>query len=314
VNRDQKNKAGAADQTRRNAPAKVPEDLSDEIKQSDEIVARLAEAVGREETRAEGAELTAIGVANTAYTLEEQRVQGDFRVEAGKLRKAHEAKAAELRADVERQVAKLKAETDAVIEALNGSSVEQIDAADKVKDEAIAEARRNREAARFATESKKRDLATAREKLSGLRAQSESAAKAKALLAQAQQFEDEANELKATADRMTEAIEALDGFKRRLAGNLPMGLVIDGKQVTVHGVPLDQINLAQLVDLAVSLAVLRAKKSRLPALFVDRAETLDDDAFRLFVERISKEDVQLFCGRVEAHPLKVDTIGEAVTA
>lgn len=314
VNRDQKNKAGAADQTRRNAPAKVPGDVTAEIKQGEEIVARLAEVVGREDEQADAAQRQAISAAAAAYELEEQKAKAAFQSEAKKLRAAHDAKAAELRADVERQIAALKAKTDSVVDALNGSTVEQIDAAEVIKDAALEQARQAREAARFGTEAKKRDLAQAREKLAELRAVSESAIKAKALLAQAQQFEDESEALKKTAEQMTEAIEALDGFKRRLAGELPMGLEIEGKNVKVNGVPLDQINTAQRIDLAVSVAVLRAKKARLPALFVDGAEAIDDDAFQLFVERISREDVQLFCGRVEAHPLEVETVGEAVTA
>lgn len=315
VNVNARGKADAADQTRRKLPAEIPVDQKVAIATLDGEVQALATEVGRVETQADADEGAAITAATGTYAREEQRLKDEFRTEAQKLRRAHEAKAAELRAKVERQIAALNAETDRVVDALNGSIVEQIDAAEKAKDEAVAEARRQREAARFQTEAKKRDLAARREQLASLRAQAQESAAVRALQQQAEQFEQEASDLKAESERMTETINALDAFRRRLADNLPIpGLSIEGKTIKVNGIPFDQLNTQQRIDIAVRVATLRSKDMRLPLCFVDGAEALDKEHFDALVQRLEQEGVQAFIARVEDRDFEVEKIGEAVTA
>lgn len=297
VNRDLKNKLGAADQTKRNAPARVPEDPKAEIAQEEASVSELTALVAKQDAEAVAAEKQAITEADGAYELAEQQAAATFKESSAKVR-----------AEMEKRIAEIRAEADGKVSLLQDAGKTAVETAEKARDEAREQARRKREASRFAIDAKRRDLAQHRESLAGLRGQAEASAAARALLAQAKQFEDEAAGLDEKARTMTATIDALEALKRRLAEHLPIpGLEIQGKEIKVDGVPFEQINKSQRIDIAVRVAALRAKAARLPVLFVDDAESLDDDTFKLFVDRISQEDVQLFCGRVETHDLEVAT-------
>lgn len=314
VNRDHRGKADAADQTRRSAPAKAPDDPKAEIEALDAQAAALSAAVAREEAEAAAAEAAAVQQAEAAYRLEEERISGEFRTEAQKLRRAFDQEAAEIRAEAERRIAALKDETDASVRRLQNAGEEGIAGAEVLATHAKDEARRVREAARFRTEATKRDLGAVRERLSALRVQAEDSARARALHQQAEAFDREAEQLKAESDRMTRCLDGLDAFARRLAEDLPIpGLEIAGREIKVHGIPFEQLNTQARVDIAVRVACLRSRGSRLPLVFVDGAEALDRDHFDELVSRLAAEGVQAFVARVTDHDLQVEAIGEAVT-
>jgi hypothetical protein len=124
-------------------------------------------------------------------------------------------------------------------------------------------------------------LGAKREQLAALREQASRAEKDRALTEQAEEFDRQRDRMKAEADRLTQALAALDAYRRRMAEDLPIpGLSIEGKEIRVNGVPYDQLNMQARIDIAVKVAMLRAKGQKLPVIFVDGAEALDTRAFR----------------------------------
>lgn len=315
VNVNARGKADAADQTRRKLPATIPDNPQAVIDALDRETTALGEALARRETGDEATAKAAIEAAGSTYTLEEQRISAEFKVEAAKLRKAHEEQAAEIKAEAERRIAKLKAEVDSTVEALNGSAIEQIDAEERKKDEALVLARGTRETARKETDEAKRDVATKRERLATLRAQAQESAAARALQELADQYEQDARDLGIEGKRMTATLEALSAFGRRLSSSLPIpGLTIEGDSIRVDGVLFEQLNLARRIDIACKVACLRAKENRLPLLFVDEAQSLDAEHLAELHACLLREGVQAWIARVTDDEPATETIGEAVVA
>lgn len=299
VNRDATGKAQAAEQTRRNAPAVVPEDVSQQLAEGQESVTLAAASIAREEEAASSALRESVKEAESGLALIEESVKGTFKAEAAKLRKDHEAKAAAIRAEAERQVAEDAARVDAEVEALRTKGEAQLADAGEAAEFVTAKARERHAEALGALEAKKRALASERERLAALRAQSDASAKAKALHEQAAQFDLEAKRLELESTHLTKALDALDRFRRRMAEHLPIaGLEIEDKVIRVNGVPFEQLNTAQRVGIAVKVATLRAKAQRLPVVFVDGAEALDSEHFDALVAALKAENVQAFLGRV----------------
>lgn len=315
VNTNQKGKAQAADQVRRSAPAVIPEDPGGEAQAALETKAvELAQDITREDEQATAAEEAAIATARHAFEQAEAGVVGSFKTAASKLRAEHERVAADMRADVERQIADRAKKLETAIEEVRAKGEETIGQAEAQRDGLVAAAAKARAAARTALDARRIQLATTRERLAGLRGQREAAAAAQALHNQAKRFDEEAEQLKAESTRLTLAIDKLDAFRRRMASDLPIaGLEIEGREIRVNGVPYEQLNTAQRVDIAVQVACLRSRDQRLPVVFVDGAEALDSEHFDILVERLRTAGVQAFLGRVEDSELRVVT-DEAVGA
>lgn len=316
VNRDQKQQAASAEQLRRNIPAVLPEDVSEQIQQGEAAASNLAAAIAREEEAATAAHREATTAADAAYLLEEQKVSSTFKADAAKLRREHDQKAAAIHAEAERQIAEDLGTTEGAIQRLREGGELVIAEAEEQKTKAIDAAVNGREQARGVTDRRKIDLATAREKLATLRAQAEAGTKARALHEQAEQFDREAERLESKSERLTGAIDALDSHSRRLAEDLPIpGLAIDDKEIRVNGVLFEQLNTGQRVSIAVQVATLRAKGHRLPLVFVDGAEALDHAHFDALVAELKAQGVQALVGRVEDHELQVTVMeGEPVAA
>jgi energy-coupling factor transporter ATP-binding protein EcfA2 len=307
VNRDAKGKAAAAEQTRRNAPAALPEDVSAQIAQGEAAKAALAAEVAREEALAEGAERAAVQAGEAAHQLAEERVTGEFKADAAKLRRAFDQQAAEIRAAAERQVAELLATTEAAIADLKQRGEAELDSSAARLAAVREEARRELAAARAVTDSRRRDLQAACERLAALRAQADAAAKARALYDQAAQFDAEAAQLEAESGRLSAALEGLDAHRRRMAQDLPIpGLSIEDRVIRVNGIPYEQLNSAQRVRIAVQVATLRAKGQRLPVVFVDGAEALDREHFEALVAELKAAGVQAFLAKVTDEDLRTE--------
>ena len=308
VNRDAKGKAAAAEQTRRNAPATVPEDLSAEVGTLDSATSLQAVALARDEAQADATECQAIADAEAAAQLEAERVSGSFKAWAARTRKEHEARAAEIRAEAERRVAEDLGQVEASIETRRVADEAALDEVSRASADVAAKARDARAAARQATESRKVDLQASRERLAALRAQVEASAKARALHEQAAQFDREAEQLETEGIRLTAALDALDTHRRRLAEDLPIaGLTIDDGVIRVNGVPFEQLNTAERVKIAVQVATLRARAQRLPLVFVDGAEALDAEHFERLVAELQAHGIQAFVAAVRDHDLEVRT-------
>ena len=309
VNRDEKSAALSADQLRRNSPAVVPDDPGGEAQ------ARLegeAIAIGQQLTGEDGqataAEETAIAAARHAFLATETGIAGDFKREAQKLRAEQEQKAAEIRADAERRIAERAAKMELHIETLRIEGELKIDDATRTRDRAVDVAAKARAEARARIAARQGELATKREELATLRERRESSAKARALHEQAEEFDAQAARSAEEAKRLTAAIDQLDAFRRQLAKDLPIdGLEIEGKQIRVNGVPYEQLNTQARVDIAVEVATLRAKGSRLPVIFVDGAEALDSEHFEMLVARLQASGTQAFLARVTDEPFTVTT-------
>jgi energy-coupling factor transporter ATP-binding protein EcfA2 len=307
VNRDAKGKQAAAEQTRRNAPAVAPEDVSAKVAALEADVTRLSGAVARAEADASAREREAVAAAEASFELAQQRVAGEFKAAAAKLRADFERQAARIREEAERQVGELKKATDEQIAGLKSTGEDELDAAQDAADEAKRKAHDARESARVDVNERSKAVSLAREQLATLRAQAEASAKARALHDQAAQFDLEAQQLELESTRLTKAIDALDRFRRKLADNLPIpGLEIEDKTIRVNGVPFDQLNTTQRVVIAVKVAMLRAKGQRLPVVFVDGAEALDSENFNALVAALKAEGVvQAFLGRVTDEDFQV---------
>lgn len=318
VNRDKASAEKSVERLQRAMPAKPPKDQAARIEALEASTSTLAQEIARAEEAADAAEREAVAAARSAYEQGESAVAADFKTHAGKLRREHEQRAAEVRTELERKIAELRAAADsqiaedlaatnAAVEALREGGETEISQAEQARDEAIEEARAVRAQARERLDAQRRDLAAGREKLVELRAQQEEARRALTLREQVEQFEAEAERLRAESDRLTTALTSLDAHRRKLAEKLPIeGLAIDGPQVTRHGVPWAQLNSGQQVEIAVEIAVLRAQGD-LPVVFVDGAERLDREHFDALVDELLKREVQAFIARVEDHDLEVES-------
>lgn len=286
VGRDAKAAAASAEQLRRNIPAVLPSDHAETILTGEASVAELTAQIAAGEAQ-----------AKAAHTLALSTIASAFQAKAKKLRADLDAESASMRAEVERQIALKAAAVSAEIEILREADEAEMSAADKAK-----------ETAEVALSEQRSLLSVAREDLARLRAEAESGIKARALQEQAESFETQADTLKAKQDRLTDSIDALDLFRRRLLDNLPIkGLEIEGGAVMkVDGVPYDQVNTARKLQIAVDVACLRAS-GPLPLVFVDGAEALDSKSFDALVAELGKRPVQAMLARVSDAPFSVES-------
>jgi DNA repair exonuclease SbcCD ATPase subunit len=308
VNRDQKGKEAAAEQTRRNAPAVLPEDVAAELATVGEEAARLLAEAARAEEAAEAARREAVAAAQAAHDQAEEAARSEFKRQKDRIEAAHAEWAAAKRAAVEREIAEAAARDQDIIERARGATESALDEIDAVFERASAAAHQARQEAQPAIDGLRAKRAAARERLAALREQAEAAAKGRALHEQAAKFDEEAEALKLASATLSAALERLDGLRRRLADELPIeGLEIADKEIRVHGVRYEQLNTAQRTRIAVQVACLRARSQRLPVVFVDGAEALDTAHFEALVKELKREKVQAFVARVEDHELEVKT-------
>lgn len=114
----------------------------------------------------------------------------------------------------------------------------------------------------------------------------------------AERAEQEAGDARTKARALTEVLETLDGYRRRLADELmPIegGEVRDG-ELYVGGVPFPRLNTERQIRIAVEVAKRRAGK--LGLVVVDNLEHLDSERFAIFVEEIRAAGLQAIVTRV----------------
>lgn len=309
VNRDASAKAKAADQTRRNAPAVVPEGAAGAILRAEQEQARLADQIATARARAEADHKAAVEAAQAAYDLAESRANADREAAILGLESDTERQAAAIRAEAEKKVAALEYDASLRAAAIRAKTEDrkarEHDAFAKAQ-LAAATAKASAEQALIAQAD---ELAAVGARLAQLREQETNSVKAKALHDQAEQFDRAAADLQRESARLSAAIKALDEHRLALTRELPIpGLEIEGKAVKVNGIPFGQLNTAQRVGIAVKVALLRAKGSRLPFVAVDGAEALDSDQFGALVEALKAEGAQAIVARVTDGPLKVEAV------
>jgi DNA repair exonuclease SbcCD ATPase subunit len=300
VNRDKKNAAGTADQLRRRIPAELPKDPEAQIQALDADVTRLSADLATGEEKAAGDERAAVAAAKADSDSAADKIEADYNAFKQSEFRKHERQVAEWRAELDQKIAAALAETNARVAARKEQDDAKLSALDDKESDARRVAQETRAAADATLAALRNTVTAKREQLAELREQAKHAATARALSDEAAKFERDAERLTTESERLTTSLEILDAYRRRMAENLPIpGLSIEGKVIKVNGVPFDQLNMQQRIDIAVQVAVLRAKGSKLPIVFVDGAEALDQAHFEALAGRLAKEGVQAFIARVD---------------
>lgn len=323
VNRSYQDKRRSAEQLARAIPAEMPEAGNGTLERLEAERDRSADRIAGLRERAEAGHREALSVARAEMDGAVESIKAGFKAGAAKIRSAHETTIRERQARLEQEIARLRTEAqqdidllrkqeDAEVQALRDSCEERIECAEAAYDGAEREASRARAEALAevaALEPAHQELV---ERVSRLRSEQEQTAKLQALKDQADKFAAEADSLHGMSDRLTVGLGALDIYKAKLLEQLPIpGLEVQGKDIAINGVPFDQVNTAEQIKIAVQLAVLRAKGQRLPVLFVDGAERLDAEAFKVLIQELEATGVQTFISRVTTGDLQIERLPRA---
>lgn len=133
--------------------------------------------------------------------------------------------------------------------------------------------------------------------LSAIRANRDVAAKRQQALDFIATMRDELSELIEEAEGHTEALARINAYKSELLADLPIpGLEVRDGEIFRDGIPLDRINTAGQVKIAVEIAKLRA--GDLKVCVVDGIELLDSEAYEEFRQQIEASGLQLFVAKV----------------
>jgi DNA repair exonuclease SbcCD ATPase subunit len=226
-------------------------------------------------------------------------------------------------ASLEAEIAAAAAVRDTTLKKIDAKLSGLRDEAQKKIDEIRAEAQRQIDEVKAGLDTQSQRAAAARENalktytdttgpkaaaLTTLRANRDAVAKRAGALETIAKLEKEAEALQADADRQTAALEALEAYKGELLQSLPIpGLEVRDGEVFRDGVPLDRLNTAQQVQIAVEVAKLRA--GDLAIACVDRLESLDKDSRDELRKGAAAAGLQLFVTRVTDEPFKIATAG-----
>jgi hypothetical protein len=321
VNRDQKAMAGSADQLRRSIPAELPADPGAEVAKLQARVTEATAEAARHEEEASGAYTRAVQEADAAKALEDEKVKAGFREAQGKLNADLDAEVSGLTRTFDADVQKLKdqftadlnklkeahdkkltargLEVSAAVDMLREADGAKLDQIDATREAAVKAAGDALAAATEGVKAERAAIADLRERAATLQAKAEEGQRARALTDQANEFQKKAEGLEAESAALTAALTRLDEFAKSMAENIPIpGLSIADKIVRVNAIPYDQLNTAQRYHIAVKVALLRA--GRLPIIFVDRAESLDNEHFEALVAEILASGAQAVITRVTA--------------
>ncbi len=295
VNRDAKSKAQAAEQLRRELPAKAPEDPAAEIVAAEKRAEELAGDVARDEEQAVATEREAAQAARTDRDAAIERVRVEFKAQAAGLRAGHEKRAAALLAEVERQIAGNATAVEKDIGAGIERGETEIAALERTYEEALGGGATARAKATEALRVRGVYLSETRERLATLREQAEQATRFRALDEQAGGFEADARHHEEESDRLSEVMNELDAFRRGLCKDLPIpGLEIEGAEIRLDGIPFDQVNRGRRVEVAAKVAQARADLHPLKVLFLDDLEKLDTAHRTALLEYLVEHGVQAF--------------------
>lgn len=208
----------------------------------------------------------------------------------------------------------LKRESDAKIQALRDEYRAKIDAlnaelSQAVEAERAALADSEARAARVrqkATDTCAATLQPLQAAVAAIAANRDAAAKRKVTIETLAKMETELTELQADVESMTAALAAIEKYKGELLDSLPIpGLEVRDGEVFRHGIPLDRLNTAQQVEIAIEVARLRA--GDLAVCCVDRFECLSPETLAEFRERAAQSGLQLFVTRVDSGNMQIQT-------
>jgi hypothetical protein len=199
-----------------------------------------------------------------------------------------------IRAEAQQRLDSLRADLQVQIDALKAAA--QVEA-DQIKDtlaatEQAAATQRERQTQRFADE-----RAPVAEQLAMIRSNRDLHARRAQTLDTIQILSTELEELQEETAGHTQALEGIAQYKSDLLADLPIpGVEVKDGEIFRDGVPLDRLNTAQQVDVAVEVAKLRA--GGLGVICVDGIELLDTEAYEAFRDRALESGMQLFVSKV----------------
>lgn len=278
VNSDLRGKTQAVEQLLREIPAEMDDDIGDKIIALDKEIstAEVANVAQKKDRCAEiDAQIGDLKVKQAAFEQRERAASADV--------------AASKRAVVEAEISAMTKELIDGFEASHDAMEEEVEALNEQHTSVVEE---SFDVSR-ATEGKKRELLE-------MRQQQKEVQKARTLEAQAADFRRQAEDLDMKAQELTAALKKLDEYRASLADDLPIkGLEVEGKNITLDGIPWGQTNTAKQIRTAVQLACLRAKPKELPLIFFDGAERLESDNLNLLCDEIKAQGVQAVIGLVK---------------
>ena len=199
-----------------------------------------------------------------------------------------------IRNDAQAQIDAIRAKAQADTDAIKAKAQEDHDAirTNLENTEKAAATQRERQTQRFTDE-----RAPVAGQLNMIRSNRDLHARRAQTLDTIQILSTELEELQEETAGHTQALEGIAQYKSDLLANLPIpGVEVKDGEIYRNDVPLDRLNTAQQVDVAVEVAKLRAGK--LGVLCVDGLELLDTDAYEAFRDRVLDSGLQMFVSKV----------------
>jgi len=237
-----------------------------------------------------------------AIPAEAAAIDGDETQLTEKLNELNEARLAEMnristkldgiREDVQRQIDEIKAKAQADIDALRESLLNTERAATK-----------QRELSKQRFDDQMQPVA---DQLRSIRDNRDLHARRAQTLDTINILQTELEDLNEESGAHTKALAGIEQYKSDLLSSLPIpGLEVRDGEIYRDGVPLDRLNTASQVDIAVEIAKQRAGK--LGVICVDRIEMLDSAAFDAFREKAKESGLQLFVSKVSDDEFAINT-------
>lgn len=123
----------------------------------------------------------------------------------------------------------------------------------------------------------------------------------------ASKAEAQATGSKAKSASMTDALNRIEIIRESLLEKLPIpGLKVEGGQIYLKGVPLQEVNTGQQGKFWIGIAVRRAIDKGLGTVIIDDAEHFDDINFPAVLESCKQAGLQFFIAKVADHPFKIE--------
>jgi hypothetical protein len=273
INRLAKDKRATATEMRRNLPEAPAEGNWDQ---------ELASVMGELKALQTGTKQRILGV------------EADARTAVESARDLAQAKKDEIREQAEREIQRVRDEAAARM--------------DRIETERLAVAHKadeSRQAALAAIDAEYQPrFRVLNEQIAKAKTMVEAHAKAEQTRTFIDSQESEARKLEADSDKLTKALEKIDGLKARLASELPVpGLEIGEDGLTLGGVPFARVNKARRIQVALSIAKLQS--GELPLICIDDLEHLDAESMEAFRQAAEASGLQFVAARVTDADLAV---------
>lgn len=325
INRQRDREHDAATQLMAGLPAQAPDDVAADLAELEAEDRDLSARGSSARAEADSARSAVVREADSALVLTQERVSGAFRVEAAKRRSAHESLAAQIRAEAEARISAALAATNEAIEQFKADGEAEIADAETARNLAVDAADRAHQEAMIALDEMRAKVASVRERLAALRAQSEAIATDRHVRAQAEAGEARAAEWAAKSDALTAALKALKAYKGYLAASLPikgLSVTIDDKArkiVTIDGVPRSMVNDGRLAEIVTEIALLRQRppedgRPYLPLVLLDGIERVDPARRKALLRAVAEQKVQVIAACVTDGAFRCLTGDDAIVA